>query len=112
MYRKFDPHRPYQFSPSLYRTCEFREAAKAAMRARSGGRGQMKLAARMASRRIVLALPLHITEKALSLREVRIKRPLSLPLWQSAPSIAATSQYTLDRSHGIRQQMNDFLVAL
>src|SRR6266478_3857937 len=24
----FDPHRPYQLSPSLYRTCEFREAAK------------------------------------------------------------------------------------
>jgi hypothetical protein len=26
MYRKFDPHRPYQFS--LYRTCKIREAAK------------------------------------------------------------------------------------
>jgi len=24
----FDPHRPYQLSHSLYRTCDFREAAK------------------------------------------------------------------------------------
>jgi hypothetical protein len=24
----FDPHRPYQFSHSLYRACDFREAAK------------------------------------------------------------------------------------
>ena len=28
MYRKFDPHRPYQVSHSLPRTCEFHEAAK------------------------------------------------------------------------------------
>jgi hypothetical protein len=27
-YRSFDPHRPYQLSHSLHRTCDFREAAK------------------------------------------------------------------------------------